>query len=406
MTVVETQNGTTRCPDHIAIIGGGRWARQLADSLCRLVAPSVGVSVHSRHDIDSLAAWADAHGWTRRLQLSSAWPERLSAEAGAVIVANAARDHEAAVAWALDAGLPVMVEKPIALTGIAARRLAELARDRDVLLAAAHVFLFARYLENFSKLIVDGEAVDLLHIDWADPAMEERYGERKQYDPSLPVFSDWLPHVVSIAGACLPQLPYACRKLEVRRGGAALELELTAGSVPCVVRLERNAERRRRICRVSVAGEMFQLDFSTEPGTIRRGSAVVPGDSHWHSSMRPVSRMLVAFLNCAAGGDQDARLDVGPGLQACGIIDQVSDMYRSALLPWLAARLAARATGDEDVLYALAELLQADGPVETSELERQIKVVSSRFTGEDAARWLRELTHTRNPARLLAAAVA
>lgn len=400
MIIIDTEEGPSPCPDSIAVIGGGRWARVLVDVLCGLVPPSVAISVHSRRNTGSIAAWAAAGGLGKRVQLSSAWPRSLFGGSGAVIVANAARDHQAAVEWALSAGVPALVEKPIALSLSAAQRLVDLARDRNVCLAAAHVFLFARYLENFAKLVATGR-IESLHIDWADPESEERYGERKQYDPSLPVFSDWLPHVVPIAGALLPGLPDNCRRLEVRRGGAALELELMAGSIPCTVRMERNAKRRQRLVHAFVGGEMFQLNFSTEPGTICRDSSTMTGDQYWDSRKRPVARMLIAFLKWAAGGERDSRLDIVPGLQACKIIDQTLEMYSSVLMPWLIAKLATPGTVDEDLRYALAELLQAEDPISTVELDRRLNTLTGRFYGTEGARWSEELTRTGDAARLL-----
>jgi predicted dehydrogenase len=378
MAVIETGEATSPCPDDILIIGGGRWARQIVDVVCSLVPPSVGVVLDSRRNADAMTAWAQAHGLGGRIQVSSAWPPTFVSRSTAVIVANAARDHDMAAAWAISSGLPTIVEKPIALTAATARHLTELARDRNVRFAAAHVFLFARYLENFATLVLGGGQVESLLIDWADPVCEERYGERKTYDAGLPVFADVLPHIVSIADGLGYGPPMSCRRVRVRRGGAAVQLELTAGGMLCTVNMERNAERRRRILQASVSGEVLQLDFSKEPGTIDRGNSSKTADSYWDSKMRPVASMLLAFLKWAAGGERDARLDAGPGLQACKLIDQVSEMYREDLMPWLFARLAQPGIVDKDLRYALAERLQADGPLHTAELDRQINAIRAR----------------------------
>ena len=71
----------------------------------------------------------------------------------AIIVVNAASDHEESVEWALGQGCPVLVEKPFCLNFFAAQRLANLALTKNRYLATAHVFLFASYVETFSKLV-------------------------------------------------------------------------------------------------------------------------------------------------------------------------------------------------------------------------------------------------------------
>jgi predicted dehydrogenase len=249
MTNIEadSEEGLASCPASVAVIGGGRWARVLTEVLCGLAPPSVGISVHSLHNASLMSAWASKSGLGQRIHVSSGWPEFLSARSSAAIVTNAARDHERAIEWALSAGAPVLVEKPIALTAAASQRLANLARSRDVYFAAAHIFLFARYLENFARLVAKAGDIRSLQVLWMDPQTESRYGEKKQYDPGLPVFADWLPHVSSIVGALTPGLPQRCEKLKLLRGGAHLELELVLGEIPCSVQLARNGDRRRRI---------------------------------------------------------------------------------------------------------------------------------------------------------------
>src|SRR5688572_14923711 len=110
----------TDCPDHVAVIGGGRWARVMIDVLYDLLPPSVGVSVHSLHNANSMSTWVSARGWERRIDVSSALPQFDSARSHAVIVVTAARDHEAAAKHALSRGVPALVEKPIALSASAA----------------------------------------------------------------------------------------------------------------------------------------------------------------------------------------------------------------------------------------------------------------------------------------------
>ena len=406
MKVIETAEGPVSCPDRIALIGGGRWARVLLEVLASLVPPSVAISVHSRRNIDSMAAWARTKGLHERVEWSSAWPRSKSSDPGAAIVANAARDHEATTEWALSNRFAVIVEKPVALAAASARSLANLARQESVRFAAAHIFLFARYVQAFSAAITEVGRIESLHIDWTDPEREVRYGERKRYDASLPVYSDWLPHVVSIAGALLPTPPDTCRCVSLRRGGAALELELSAAGVPCTVRMERNSDRRRRKIRAVAGVETLELDFSTEPGVIVRGFSSVTADPYWGSRRRPAACMLAAFLEWAAGGRYDERLAVGPALQACKVIEQVSGLYLSALIPWLAARLAESGTPDEEVRYSLTELLQADGLLSKGELDRRIDTVRARFADVDRARWTGLLAHPTEAARFLVSLAA
>jgi predicted dehydrogenase len=407
MVQLETEDGFVACPDSVAIIGGGRWARVLVDVLCEIVPPSVILSVHSLQNVEGMTGWVMSRGLGGRVEVSSGYPQSKANRPGAAIVANAARDHEAAAAWALSAGLPTLIEKPIATSFATAKRLADLARDRSVGIAAAHVFRFARYVENFSSLVSAAGRVALLRVDWTDPELEQRYGESKRYDSTLPVFADCLPHVLSIVRTLLPSFPDTCRELAVRRGGAEVELNLIADGVSCFVHLERNAKARRRVVETGAGPGGYRLDFSMEPGMIHAGSSDgIIADENWQSRQRPVARMLTAFLNYAGGGALDPRLDFEPGLQACGLIDQVSGIYRTALRSWLVARLAEHHSVDGDLRYALSELLQAEGSLPGFEVDRQIDRVAARFFGTDASQWLGELRRSTDAAGLLKALAA
>jgi hypothetical protein len=397
----EGAKGSTLDLEHVAVIGGGRWARVLTAVLCELVPSSVGISVHSVHNAASMSAWAAERGFGRRLQVSSAWPQLDSSKPGPVIVANAARDHEKAIEWALSAGAPVLAEKPIALTAAASQRLATLARSRNARLAAAHVFLFARYLDNFSKLVAEAGPLRSLRVRWVDPRSESRYGEQKHYDPGLPVFADCLPHILSMVGVLARGLPPSCERLEVLNGGSHLELGLMLGEIPCDVQLARNGDRRQRSIE-AVAGETtLQMEFSTEPGTILAGRTTRSADPDWEVKSRPLAGMLTAFLRWAAGGEFDDRLDVEIGLRACRVIDQTSGLYRSAQLPWLIERLASRAPLDADLRYALGELLQSEGPYPETAMEQQMERVRQRFSSTADSRWLRELADAQDPSMIL-----
>lgn len=319
------------CPENIAVIGGGRWARVLTEALCGVVPSSVNISVHSLHNADFMSAWVMKKELGRQIQVYSDWPHFLSSAQSAVIVVNAARDHEKAIRWALSAGIPVLVEKPVTLTAAASQSLADLAFGKNIRFASAHVFLFARYVKNFANRVAELNSIRSIHVCWTDPKSEYRYGEKKRHDQGLPFFMDCLPHILSIVGTLIPALPRRCDKLVFKKGGSGLEIRIWFDDVPCNVYMERDGDERQRIIDVVADKEKLQLDFSKEPGTIISGKSIVNGDPDWDIKERPLAGMLMSFLKWVAGGEFDQRLDIKLGLQANRIIDQVCDIYQPAI---------------------------------------------------------------------------
>src|SRR5258706_4342421 len=114
-----------RCPGHIMIVGGGRWARQVIDVLCELVPSSTEISIYSRHSKVAIEQWVGQRASPHRLRIFSELSLPAHASKSAAIVVNAARRHREVAEWMIDVGIPLIVEKPIASSSTAARDLTE-----------------------------------------------------------------------------------------------------------------------------------------------------------------------------------------------------------------------------------------------------------------------------------------
>lgn len=377
-------NGLTgqpaRYPDSVAVIGGGRWARVIVQVLSESFPDILDISVYSRRNADAMRTWVAQGAFAGRVTVLSDLPRPVTGKTLAVVIANAARDHEKLVEWAIGARLPVLVEKPFTLTASASRRLAESAQKNGVRLATAHVFLFARYMAQFARLIAESGLATSLQLRWSDPAAERRYGEVKRYDASLPVPADLLPHVMSIIEALMPRLKVQCEYVNVLRGGAQVELGLAVAGTKCFVHVARNAKARSRTMEVVTERGGLQLDFSNEPGIATRDGETLNCDPEWDTASRPLAQTLTAFLKWAAGNEGDHRLDPGIGVKACGLIDEVMSKYYPAQISWLNNHAAAGSKLDEDVAYALTELLAGTDPATALPNEEQLQQMWERLT--------------------------
>lgn len=301
------------------MVGGGRWTRVYARVLATLPDLAGMVTVISPHNADGMLQWLAAEG----LGYSVAEAVDPSGFDAAIIV-NAAADHESSAVRFLGAGLPVLVEKPFALSAAGAARMIETAQARNIYLAAALVFRFAAYIDRFAALLP--AAWDRLSVTWTDPADESRYGERKSHDPKVPMTADVLPHVVSILDTLAPYAKIACRSAAADRGGAQAEIEMSLNGRPCLVRLARNAEKRVRLIQAVAGTQRYELDFSTEPGRITRGADSESGDPDWAGRPSPLTQLVRRFLEGLPGvGDQ--RLDPRLALLACQLTDEALGLH-------------------------------------------------------------------------------
>ena len=390
-------------PKCIAVIGGGRWARVLAEVICDIAPATTRLFIYTPNNSDSMTAWALEQGFRQRIDVFSSWSFLDAGEIGAMIVVNAASDHEAAIEKGINANIPVLVEKPVSLSYSSSKRLADLAQQKNICFASAHIFLYADYLKNFSRLVSDLGGARAIHVDWSDPVAESRYGEQKQFDSGLPIYADWLPHVLSILGFIMQlTIPPKFNRLGFHRGGCQIELEFMLNDVPCFMRLVRNGDIRKRIIDVETDQQRVTLDFSKEPGTITNGSSVINADPDWENSTRPSAKMIAKFLSSVeVGGDFDERLDINIGLNANLAIDAVRPKYYSALLSLLLIKLNCLVCFDEDLQYALREMLLSKGPLPSQVVNDQIEQIRRAFVGGEAGAWLEKLAVAKTPSMLI-----
>jgi hypothetical protein len=188
----------------------------------------------------------------------------------AVIVANRIGDHFDAAATALDSGIPVLVEKPVALSRDRIEELNDIAKASDTALGASHVFLFARYVEAYATSLATLGRPRLLRLVWTDGASDIRRGEAKSYDPAVTLFDDVLPHIVPMVGE-MQFRDLALVSLDIQRGGARLAIEAQVNGLPVSLLIARNDEGRQRRIEVETVDGVAALDFADEPGSRRYG---------------------------------------------------------------------------------------------------------------------------------------
>ncbi|MEU3985890.1 Gfo/Idh/MocA family oxidoreductase [Streptomyces sp. NPDC026672] len=217
--------GTTGTPLRTGLIGYG-----LAGSVFHapLIAATEGLT------LDTVVTSAPERREQARAEFPdvslAAGPDELLDRAGEldlVVIASPNRTHVPLATAALEAGLPVVVDKPIAGTAAEARKLAALADERGLLLS---VFQNRRWDNDFltlRKLIADGALGDV----WRFESRFERWrpqlkgGWRESGDPAEigGLLYDLGSHVVDQALVLFGPVTQVYAESVVRRSGAAAD---------------------------------------------------------------------------------------------------------------------------------------------------------------------------------------
>lgn len=338
----------------ISVIGGGRWARTIASVLCGLPGRADRITMHSPSNAAGLQAWVAQSQFAGRLSALDAWP---ASGAGperpdAVIVANRAEDHFEAAAGILASGIPVLAEKPVALSRGHIEELNNIAKANGTIFGASHVFLFARYIEAYAAAVGSLGRIQGLRLVWTDGASDIQRGEAKSYDPAVTLFDDVLPHIVAIVGE-LQLHDLALMSLDVGGGGARLVIEAQANGRPVSMLMARNDQGRRRRIEVETENGVASLDFTAEPGFIEIAGRRVNGDPQWDTALRPLGTMLSAFIAAAEGAPLDPRLSPDRAIASAALADAIRGRYIVHQVEWLEKRLGEPL--NSALLYALAE---------------------------------------------------
>lgn len=344
----------------ILFFGGGRWARILILACINLKKENWKIVVYTPRNLLGMQSWIDQNDLSEKVEVISDLT-CIKNQIQAAIVVNAVKDHVSSINWALDQGIALMVEKPMALNSVDLLFLLNKAKQKNVALVPAHIFLFCDYLYQFKEILVSEDEIETISIDWVDPKNEVRYGEGKTYDASLYVIADWLPHIMSILSMVIPTsiLDTKFKELELQHGGSDVKLDLSSGSITIQISMIREGAARLRMLRVtSKSGKTFSINFTKEPGYIYIDGECMEYETSWSEVYRPTTKMVHSFINFVESGKEDEVLKVDIALKTCQLLDEIYPIYSVERRKWL-RDINHLITDRAGIIYGFKEQLSA-----------------------------------------------
>jgi predicted dehydrogenase len=177
----------------IAVIGAGYWGPNLARNFH--TSPDWDLVAICDLDLERAQKVADTVGGVRAV---TSLNDLLSSDdIDAVAIATPARTHHGITRAALNAGKHVMVEKPLADTGVRGRDMVRAAAERGLVLMADHTYCYTPAVLKIRELITEGALGEILFID----SVRINLG---LIQPDVDVFWDLAPHDLSIIDFILP----------------------------------------------------------------------------------------------------------------------------------------------------------------------------------------------------------
>jgi dTDP-4-amino-4,6-dideoxy-D-glucose ammonia-lyase len=312
--LLERSRRASGLPQQVAVVGAGRWGRVLCRVLAELSPRLSTIHVVAERNYPETCEWLeesskDGIKHCDRIVVRRSLAEILElGDVEVAIVTKMASQHYTATRELLLANKHVLVEKPFVLCAEQARELVELARERNRVLAVGYEFMFARTLHHYSDLL-DRHLGDIHRVDivWKDRPGVLKWGVRKQPDLSANIITDLYPHVLSQLHLMLGRREISLRELRSADGCWQADIELTYGTIPVHIALDKQASAARRSISVtSSCGRNLALDYTDEPGEVTLDGEKLDPD-HLNPSF-PGSLSLEVGYFLARTRDVDAEL--------------------------------------------------------------------------------------------------
>jgi predicted dehydrogenase len=241
----------------LGLVGGGRWGRVYAKTLERL--DSVHLAAFSSRNPEN---WSIA---PKNCLTTSNWWDLTEMAApngildGLILAVPPEAQVEIAAA-AMEAGLPVLLEKPVALDTSNAMRLLNLAESRNSFVMVDHTQLFNvafhRLKDRLAKL---GGAAVVSQI-------KARAGNWGPFRSNIPVYWDWGAHEIAMSLDIMGRLPssIAAKVLERRdeEGGLGerVKIQLQFGTVAVRIQLNNMSPEKFRLFEVQAGDAALRYD--------------------------------------------------------------------------------------------------------------------------------------------------
>lgn len=287
----------------LGLLGAGRWGRVYIRTIASL--PDL-----------ALARVASRNPATPGLVppgclVSADWREVLAADGlDAVIVASPPALHAEMSAAAVEAGLPVLVEKPLTLQLEQARGLLEQARRKKILVMVEHTYLFHPAYEKLKELSRQLGQVRAVQTESGGPG---------PFRPDVGPLWDYGAHDVALCLDLLGAKPESVSASRERRIGRAEDVRVTlgfAGGIEARLHVGTLFDKKIRSAAVDCERGRLAIDFIGEPALVLDGRALSVDPTP------PLERALRAFAAAVRAGEKEhpslaLGVDVVETLAAC-----------------------------------------------------------------------------------------
>ena len=286
----------------IALVGAGHMGKLHA----RTIAAREDAHLVAVCDVDAAAAAALAETYGAR---ALGEVEGLAGAVDAVILAAATSAHRNFALALIRAGVPLLVEKPLAGTAAEAREIARAAERADAVLQVGHILRF----DPVTRAIAERTFTPAeIRVSWRSPFTGR--------STDISVVMDLAIHGIDLALKWAGRMPQeVTAKGRTVKGPHTDEVEVHlvfAGGCAADLVASRVSETRERRIRITAGRETIELDYAAR--TVRWGSEALPVETEPDA----LTAQMNAFL-AAVRGEAPVAVSADEGARAVEVAERI-----------------------------------------------------------------------------------
>jgi len=244
----------------------------------------------------------------------------------AVSIAVPASRHAEIAGVFVDAGVHVLVEKPIATDSAAARALIRRAAQGGAILQVGHVERFSPAVRALRQRVGNPRRIaSVRRAPWSPRAVD--------VDVVLDLMIHDIDHMLALAGAPVAMVAASGQAVRSALTDEAEAWVTFTNGVVATLSASRVAERPERRLTVTEPGIMFSADLAAPSLTITgRGRPVAVAEAELDDSGDNLGAEIAAFLDSILTGAPPA-VDGGAGLAALEVAERIQASVAEAAAP-------------------------------------------------------------------------
>ncbi|MDA1089161.1 MAG: Gfo/Idh/MocA family oxidoreductase [Proteobacteria bacterium] len=297
---------------NLGLIGAGVWGRNFIKTIAGLDGARL-TRLASRNPESAALVPPDC-------VISDDWRDLMAAQdLDGVIIATPPALHAEMTLAAIDAGLAVLVEKPMTLSLAEAEAVVSAARAKNAIVLVDHIHLYSAAWEVLKKEArVHGplQAISAVAGNWGP------------FRPDTPMLWDWGSHVIAMAMDLVGRRPETAvaRSIEIRDvengKGEALALELGFGDITAKIVISTLYAEKNWLFTASLKGGELVYDDTLDDKLRLKITPQDPGKPVALADGRPLERAVQAFSAAIHRGQADFK-DAVLGHDVVGVLEQL-----------------------------------------------------------------------------------